>query len=153
MSRQGRHGRHGRRSLGVFALALVTASAAACGSGDDDTDRGSVPAADAPAGTEPGAVPGSVVGSDGEQAGGGSDAGTGVDEALDVLGLDGTADAWVIALGGGEAEVIDGTTVRITLDGGSVATDAVIACASGSALFDPSITLIAVYPDGEHVCN
>ena len=137
----------GRRRLVVVALALATA--AGCGARDDDADLGSVPAADAPAGTEPGVAPEPAPGTDAGEAG----AETGVDEALDVLGLDGTADAWVIALGGGEAEVVDDTTVRITLDEGSVATDAVIACASGSALFDPSITLIAVYPDGEHVCN
>jgi hypothetical protein len=53
---------------------------------------------------------------------------------------------------GATAELVDETTVRLTMDSGTVATDYITACAVAGVILEDGETAIVVYPDGEHTC-
>lgn len=75
----------------------------------------------------------------------------GAEEVLSEVGIDTIAFALSSALGGAY-EVLDETTIRLTLDG-SLESDAMIACIVAGGVVQPGTTVIVNYPDGEQTCE
>lgn len=142
-------------ALAVGVLALVAVS---CGGSDDSSSSSSSSPDPQEVSTDSTGVTvdtvDTVEGGDtaaADEAAGAVAEAVGAEEVLSEVGIDTIAFALSSALGGAY-EVLDETTIRLTLDG-SLESDAMIACIVAGGVVQPGTTVIVNYPDGEQTCE
>lgn len=137
--------------VGAAALVAVTAG---CGGSDDGAEPDPT---SAPAETAAAEDATTEDASTDDAADTGANAGTGVadavgaGDALDSASIDTMAMAIGAAMGG-EAEVVNDTTIRVVLDG-DVEANGPMACIIADAVLTQGQTLIVAYPNGEQTCE